>query len=289
VIQLPATIAEQLESMCRVLAVEPRTRVVAEAVVAAMDDSPLRAIWDHFARLFASAERIEIVDHGLFRGDLSDEQMRQGVRREIVLGEYAAVSSTAPLFQTLLHHLARCRRPKLALEFGTCLGLSTAAMAAGLGQENGRRLVTIEGSRALHDRAVQNLQQLGYGWVEAHCGLFDDVLPQISSQLRETGVGLVFDDGQHTGTAERERFDAMLPLCEDGAVVIFDDIHQNESMEACWRSVRDDPHVIGSVDLIRMGICVLSRSPWGGQRLKCDLVVDEQTSAALQQALANPR
>jgi predicted O-methyltransferase YrrM len=289
VIQLPTTVADQLDSMCRVLALEPRTRVVAEAIVAAMDDSPLHAIWGHFAGLFASTERLEIVDHGLFRGDLSDEQMRQGVRREIALGEYAALSSTSPLFQTLLHHLARCRRPRLALEFGTCLGLSTAAMAAGLGQEGGRRLVTIEGSRALHDLAVQNLQQLGYGWVEAHCGLFEDVLPRISSQLRETGVGLVFDDGQHTGTAERERFDFMLPLCEDGAVVIFDDIHQNEGMEACWRSVRDDPHVIGSADLLRMGICVLSRSPWAGQRPRCDLVIDEQTSAALQQALANPR
>jgi predicted O-methyltransferase YrrM len=288
VIQLPTTIAAQLEAMCRMLGADPRTRVVAEAVAAAMDDSPLRAIQAHFARLFASAERLEIVDHGLFREGLVDEQMRHGVRREIVLGEYAAVSSTAPLYQALLYHLARCRKPALALEFGTCVGSSTAALAAGMG-EDGCRLLTIEGDRALHDLAVQSLRQLGYGWVEAHCGLFEEVLPRISSQLRDTPVGLVFDDGQHTGAAERERFDDVLPLCAEGAVVIFDDIHHNADMESFWRSAREDPRVIGSADLVRMGICVVSRSPWVGERPRYDLILDDQARAEAQQTLATRR
>jgi uracil-DNA glycosylase len=35
-----------------------------------------------------------------------------------------------------------------------------------------------------------------------------------------------------------------------------------------------------------MGICVVSRSPRAGERLTCDLVVDDQAGAELQQALA---
>lgn len=284
--QLPAGIVDQLESLCRAFARDPRTAVISDAVVAALRGAPLREIQDHYARLFASPERLEIIDHGLYRHGLSEAEMHTGTRREVVVGEHAALSSTSPLFQALLYHLARGRKPAVAVEFGTCVGLSTAVLAAAMAPQEARRLVTVEAARALHDLAVRNLHQLGHDWVDARCGLFEDVLPSIAGDLQGAEIGLVFDDGQHTGAAEQQRFDYLLPLCEEGAVVIFDDIHQNESMSACWRTVRDDPHVVGSADLVRMGICVVSRTGRTGDAVHGDLVVDPQLGARLQQALA---
>lgn len=219
-----------------------------------------QAVMDEVGRCFAadmgSADTLEFTDHGLFRPGLSEEEMKRGTLRKVRLGEHLELASVGGLDAALLFCLAEFLRPAQTLEIGTCGGYSTAILARGIGAgRSDGRMATLEGSRELHALARRNLASLGLDWVKTYQGLFEVVLDEA---LAECGpLDLVFDDGQHTGTDELERFEKYRLRASDRAVVLFDDIGLNEGMRTFWKTIQDDARVTASIDLGRFGACIL--------------------------------
>jgi predicted O-methyltransferase YrrM len=250
-------LCEELESIGHL-------RYIGQAIAHALDDGPMNGLERHFAAQFEAPTHLDIEDHGLFEGGLSIDDMRRGVRRRVKLGEHLKAGSVPPIVRSLLYRLAMTRQPKQALEFGTCGGVSTAAIGMGMSALGSPgRFVTIEADESLHSLAVENLKHLGLRWIETRHGLFEDVLTDVLPEME--GIDFVFDDGQHTGADELLRFIRILPRCTPEALVVFDDIRHNAGMAVLWSTLREHPKVLATIDLERLGLCIVSPKSISGR------------------------
>ncbi len=219
----------------------------------------IRAIEKLRAGFASTQESVSFVDYGAGSpGDrMSSEEMARGRAQSRSLAELAMRTSKKSPWTHLLLKLVRNFRPKRCLEFGTCVGISTAYQAAGLRLNGQGILVTMEGAAALADRARQNLAALQLEGVHFEVGRFADILEDVLNSYGP--FDFVFIDGHHDGQATRQYFDHILPKLTPGAVVIFDDILWYKSMAQAWRDIRSRREVRLSVDHGAMGICVVDR------------------------------
>jgi predicted O-methyltransferase YrrM len=212
------------------------------------------------ASMNRSHEVLKIADYGAQSPlkKLSDEEMYSGRIVERTVGEVCRSSSKPPKWSYFLFRLVRELAPETCLELGTCLGISGAYIAAAM-QLNGKgRLITIEGSDALAERAKANFAELGCTTVETVTGRFQDALPAV---LGKTGaIDIVFIDGHHDGPATLRYFETIAPSLRDDAVVIFDDIAWSKEMHDAWKSLRAHRRVRFSIDMFDMGLCCIGES-----------------------------
>jgi predicted O-methyltransferase YrrM len=149
----------------------------------------------------------------------------------------------------LLYRMAKFYRPSNILEMGTSLGISTAYLAKG---NNKARVTTIEGVPAIADIAKANLDSLGIMNYELVRGNFDEVLEPL---LNKTGVvDLAFIDGNHRKEPTEKYFHLLLQHINEESILIFDDIHWSQEMEATWNTIKNHPRVRCSIDLFFLGI-----------------------------------
>ncbi|HLX67120.1 MAG TPA: class I SAM-dependent methyltransferase [Puia sp.] len=200
-------------------------------------------------RLLRDGSVLEVEDlgAGAVRGRLE-------VRRVAEIARNAA--KPARLGQ-LLFRLAKYYRPRVVVELGTSLGLSTAYLAAGAADA---KIWTIEGSVAVAERASVNLAELGFGQVEGSGrvevvkGNFDAVLEPL---LERTGpVELAFVDGNHRCGPTLRYFDILMRHSGRASMLIFDDIHWSTEMERAWAEIKADPRVMLTIDLFFLGLVV---------------------------------
>jgi predicted O-methyltransferase YrrM len=216
-------------------------------------DEALDAIGAAYARLVTSKRVLQIRDHGQFAANVSDAEMRRGIERSVMEGPHCRLGSSDRNMQRLLFETAWQHRPKVAIEFGTCFGVSAAALAFGMG---GGRLVTIEADPTLASIAREQLNALGLGWVDVRQGTFGDVL----SSLDLDEIELVFDDGDHTGYGERQRLEQLLPRCAERVRFIWDDIRWSAKMLDWWKEVSHRPEASDVQDKGRAGSLIWTQS-----------------------------
>ena len=152
-------------------------------------------------------------------------------------------------FGQLLFRMIRHYQPVQVLELGTSLGITTAYLAAGNPLS---KVITIEGSPAVADKARQNLQELSLQNVRVQTGAFDEVLPGVIKKLK--GSALVFIDGNHSRQPTLDYFHTLVPHLGHGSIVVFDDIHWSEGMEQAWEEICAHPSVMLTIDLFFIGI-----------------------------------
>jgi len=182
----------------------------------------------------------------------SDEEMAHGTTSTTTYGEIS-LGSKPPLWALLLFKLIRKIQPTVAIELGTCIGISAAYQAAAL-QLNGKgRLISIEGSEAIAALARKNIESLHLNNVEILCGTFKEVLPEVFTKI--SAIDYVFIDGHHDEQATIAYFELLLPHLVSGAIVVFDDISWSEGMRRAWEKIRKHDSVAFSVDLKMLGIC----------------------------------
>jgi predicted O-methyltransferase YrrM len=212
-------------------------------------DQALERIAAAYAPIQGSRRELQIRDHGLFREGLTPAELERGSVRMITEGDHCRLGSANESMQRFLFETARERRPKVALEFGTCFGVSTAALAFGM---DSGRLVSVEADVTLAELARDQLERLGLGWVEVWRQTFRELLGGLQLDSLESPIELVFDDGDHSG-AERERFDVVLPFCAPQTLFIWDDIRWSVEMHDWWRDVSQRPEASDVRDLGRCG------------------------------------
>ena len=183
---------------------------------------------------------------------LTIEDMGAGSRisasKQRTVSELATTAVKPKKFGQLFHRLVKHYQPKTILELGTSLGITTAYLA--LGNADGQ-VITIEGSEAIYHKAKHNFESLGVKNVKTLNGNFDQLLPQVLSEVKN--VDLAYIDGNHRYQPTLDYFYQLLPKVDNGSILVFDDIHWSAEMEQAWEEIKEDPSVQCSIDLFFLG------------------------------------
>ncbi len=152
-------------------------------------------------------------------------------------------------FGQLLFRMAKTYQPKTILELGTSLGISTAYLSLA---NPVARVITLEGSTAVADKARQNFQTLHLNNISLIEGNFDMKLESVVCGL--SSVDCCFIDGNHRREPTERYFQQLLPKLNNDSILIFDDIHWSREMEEAWETIKKHPSVRCTVDLFFIGI-----------------------------------
>jgi predicted O-methyltransferase YrrM len=173
--------------------------------------------------------------------------------RKTTVGQLCKVAGTPSGQARLLYYLVKELQPKVCLELGTCLGISTAYQGAAMHGQG--KLLTIEGDAATAALARKNLFRWGLANVEVLSGSFSEVLPEALGFLKR--IDYVLIDGHHDGEAMKEYFALIHPWLSKNACVVFDDIDWSAGMRKAWKEMQEQYTFGLAVDLGRVGIVVV--------------------------------
>ena len=210
--------------------------------------------------LNASTTKISLVDYGAGKSDehRPQQDMYTGKTVTTTVGEVCRSGSKSPFWSFLLYNLVREFKPAVCIELGTCLGISASYQAVALSLNKAGKIVTIEGAKTLAKYAEQNIQTIGLENVRVVAGRFQDVLDEVLNESRP--VDFAFIDGHHDEKATMIYFNKIIPfLANQGVVLVFDDISWSPGMKKAWKKIKVDERVKISVDLRKVGICLMKK------------------------------
>ena len=192
-------------------------------------------------RMIADKRVLQYEDPG------AGSSMTIGTERKVsTIAQHAA---KPPKLGQLLFRMVRHYQPKVILELGTSLGITTSYLKLGNPRSE---LFSIEGAAPVADIARQNLENLSAGHFKIINANFDE---ELGSLLQKTDdPDLVFIDGNHRQEPTVKYFRQLLPYVKDETMLIFDDIHWSREMERAWANIKEDPRVTCTIDLYFLGI-----------------------------------
>ena len=197
-------------------------------------------------KLLRDNRTISVQDFGAGSGLLQKNNIRK-------VSAMAASSLKPRKYAALLGRMVRHYGCNSILELGTSFGITTAYIAC---NTNGV-VYTMEGAEEVAQIAAENFRELGLQNTEVIRGDFDGGLTGLLQRI--TSPDLVFVDGNHRLEPTLRYFEQMLPFCNEHTLIVFDDIHWSQEMEAAWSRIKDHTSVSLSIDLFFIGIAVLRK------------------------------
>ena len=163
------------------------------------------------------------------------------------VSKIARYSSTRLKRAKLLFRLSRYFKPTQILELGTCLGMSSFALA--LGNSNAY-LTSIEGCKNTQMIAKIQLNQFGIENLNLINQKFEEAIPKLINQKYD----FIFFDGNHHKKATLSYFEQLLVTAKNDSVFIFDDIYWSKGMTQAWESIKAHPKVSVTIDTFYWGL-----------------------------------
>jgi predicted O-methyltransferase YrrM len=162
-----------------------------------------------------------------------------------------AASSLKPKkFSQLIHRIVKYYKPENIIELGTSFGITTAYLATG---NETAEVHTFEGAKNIANIAQKNFSSLGLPNIKIHHGDFNETLPTFL-QYTEKKIDLAFIDGNHRKIPTIQYFNLLKKHANENTILIFDDIHWSEEMEAAWIDIKNSPEVTLTIDLFFIGL-----------------------------------
>lgn len=193
-------------------------------------------------QLLARRDTIEILDLGA--GSRLD---KSNVR---TVGSIAKNAEKPARFGRFFYRLTQQLDPKIVVELGTSLGLTTAYFAKAAPRAE---IFSLEGCPETLRLAEENFSQLGIDNVQTVLGNIDQTFPDFLREKNQK-VDLVFFDANHREEPTVRYFHDALPYRHDDTVFVFDDIYWSEEMTAAWETIKAHPDVTVTVDLFWIGL-----------------------------------
>jgi len=178
-----------------------------------------------------------------------------GGRTRLPPRHFSGVASIHRPWGVFLQRLVRELRPRSCVELGTAIGISAAYQGSGLALNADGRLRTIEGAPWLAELARETLAELEIDRVEVIDGRFDDVLDAVLADAAP--IDFAYMDAGKDREQNVVQFERLLPHLAPGAAFVIDDVHWSREMNGAWREIRAHPQVGLSVDLWRLGACLM--------------------------------
>lgn len=152
-------------------------------------------------------------------------------------------------YSRLLYNIVSYYQPKIIVELGTSLGITTSYLAKA---NPAGSVITMEGSNAIAAIAKNNFDKLSLKNIEIIPGNFNDTLPEVVR--KSSTIEFAFIDGNHSKKPTLEYFHTLLPHITNNSILIFDDIHWSKDMEEAWTEIQANTEVRLSIDLFFVGI-----------------------------------
>ncbi len=170
-----------------------------------------------------------------------------------VIKHIAASSLKSKKFAQLLYRMVQYYQPATILELGTSLGITSSYLAKGNKQGN---VFTCEGSSTIASIAQKNFDQLHIKNIHLTQGDFAKTLQPLLNEIDK--VNLAFIDGNHRKDPTLEYFSKLLNHSTSSTIVVFDDIHWSEEMEAAWHQIQQHACVTLTIDLFFIGLVFIN-------------------------------
>ena len=196
-----------------------------------------------------SVRRQLLIDNTLIEMEDFGAGSVQQFKKQRSIGSIARHAAKSKKLSQLLFRIVHYYQPKIILELGTSLGISSAYMAAA---NPGARVISIEGASSVATLARHHHKFLQIQNVEVRTGQFDDILPVTLQELLR--VDLAFIDGNHRLEPTVQYFEQLLSKTTPQSILIFDDIHWSKEMEESWRIIKKHQAIAASIDLFFIGI-----------------------------------
>jgi len=205
--------------------------------------------WEQLrAGLKADHTMLDILDLGA--GSL----LHQSNKRKI--SQIAINALKPPRLARFLYRLSKFQQPDVIIELGTSLGITSLYLA---GAAPDARLITIEGSPSVAEKAVMVHRQSQLKNILILQGSFDNILPKVIADLQNDNF-LFYVDGNHQKDATLRYFEWALEHAGENTVMVFDDIHWSEGMEEAWSVICSNDRVTLTIDMFFMGIVYFKKS-----------------------------
>jgi len=192
----------------------------------------------------------------LYKSDLTLTVANAGANSRCFRGherkvrDLARVSSVTPKYGKLLYRLVRYYKPATIVELGTSIGLSTLYLSKGNEKSN---VITIEGNSSFCEFTRNICLENGIHNVSVIHGMFDEVLPKISTKIIDPTF--VFIDGNHTYDSTLNYFQFFASILHDG-IIVLDDIRWSADMQKAWKEITQKFENQATIDLFFMGIVI---------------------------------
>lgn len=191
--------------------------------------------------MLKSGKKLAVVDLGA--------GSRSGNTSERNVSAIAGSAAVPPKYGQLLFRMVNLFKPATIVELGTSLGIGTMYMASA---RKSAAVHTIEGAPAIAQFASENFSACNLKNIHQHVGNFDSELPAVLENLDT--VDFAYIDGNHREEPTLRYFEQLKAKANSNTVMVFDDIHWSDGMEAAWNTIKADPKVRVSLDVWRFGI-----------------------------------
>ncbi|MFM1999398.1 MAG: hypothetical protein RL204_1345 [Bacteroidota bacterium] len=196
--------------------------------------------------LLANQTVIEVEDLGA--GSRMGKANKRSIQ-SIAKNALAPASQAQAIFKLIEHF-----KPKNILELGTSLGLTTCYMA----EANKKSIVyTIEGSKAIANKAQQLFDSRQLQNIKSIVGNFDEVLPSLLNEINT--IDLAYLDGNHRYEATMRYVDLIVKKCNQDSILILDDIYWSKEMTQAWSELKSDKRFSISLDYYHFGVLFLQK------------------------------
>ena len=206
--------------------------------------------------LSANLTGITITDYGARspKFNRTKEEMYEGEVKTTNVSSVCRASKDR-FWALILFKIIREFKPTTSIELGTCLGISAAYQAAAHKINNKGTITTMEGATSLASLSENNLQKLGLDNTKVVCGRFQDNLEAVLNENKP--IDYAFIDGHHDEKATISYFESFVPSLSNKALIVFDDISWTKGMSRAWDRIIENKNVKFSVDLRKIGICLI--------------------------------
>lgn len=141
--------------------------------------------------------------------------------------------STPHRFGAIYAWLAKTRRSKVIVEFGSAFGVSGMYWLTGLKEGGTGKLESYEPNDVWASIAEDNFKAVSKKF-RLHRGPFEDLA---ASTLKPRSVDIAFIDAIHTPEFVARQYEILKPLMVPGGLVIFDDISFSPELKGWWKTI----------------------------------------------------
>jgi predicted O-methyltransferase YrrM len=190
---------------------------------------------------------IEVTDYG--SGSTGDKRPQRSI------ASITRYSLKSRRFARLISRLVAFQQPKVAIELGTSLGVTTLYQLAALEQSS--VLYTFEGSEEIAKIAADSFKD-SHKNVKLITGNIDDTLAKVIDGIEK--LDYVFFDANHRLAPTVHYFEVCKKKLHEDSLCIFDDIHRSKEMSEAWEMIKKDDRTIVTVDLFHIGLVFFKKN-----------------------------
>lgn len=193
------------------------------------------------SNLLKSEKTISVTDFGS-----GSHKFKSDTRKIRDIAKYSSVSKKSG---KLLYRLVKYFNPKVVVELGTSLGISTMYMAKG---NETAKIISIEADKNLSEIAKLNFIDAGLSNIRIINDSFENALPRIIESTDEKLF--IFIDGNHNKESALHYYNQFLAKPENIRIIVFDDINWSGEMQEAWKEIKSSTVSKVTLDLFFMGI-----------------------------------